>query len=490
MLNSPHTSPAALARLTRGRTRWSNAPRRRWSPRSLRVAVTALFALDGVVFGSWAVRVPDVSHHLAASPASLGAALLCVSLGALATMRLTGALCDRLGPGLITTVGGVLLCATVALPGLATSIPELGAALLVFGAATGVLNVAVNTMGVRLQAGHGRPLMPSLHAALSFGGLGGGLAGGLAAGSASPAVHLLTVGAAGLAATAWAARPLLASDDPDARPQDDVAKTDARGRRGRGSVIALGAIAGCTAYGEGALTDWGALHLATDLQATALVASVGYAGFSLAMACGRLAGHRLIHTLGETPLLVGGALLAAAGMLVGALSPLVWPAVLGFVLVGLGLANIFPLAIARAGAVGGASAVGLASTVGYAGLLGGPPLIGFITSRTGLPAALTTISVLALVAAGLALALARGADRATEHASERSPWYEAGLLARPGALLAPVGLGVRLAAQRHATTLATLTPGGHAEPAAPPSPLSTSGAVPVQPYPGLEHLLR
>jgi MFS family permease len=482
MLKSPHTSPAALARLTRGRTRWASpTSSRQWPVLSPRLAVTALFALDGVVFGSWAVRVPDVSERLAATPASLGAALLCVSLGALATMRLTGALCDRLGPGLVTTVASVLMCATVALPGFARSVPELGAALLVFGAVTGVINVAVNTLGVQLQADCDRPLMPSLHAALSFGGLGGGLAGGLAATAAAPGVHLLAVGCAGLLVTAWAARPLLVRDEAAAGDRA-AARQTLPPAGGRGAVVTLGAIAGCTAYGEGALTDWGALHLSADLDATPLIAAAGYAGFSLAMGCGRLGGHRLIQAVGETRLLVGGALLAAGGMLLAALSPLVVPALVGFVLVGLGLANIFPVAIARAGALGGAGAVGLASTVGYGGLLGGPPVIGFVTDHTGLPLALTTVSLLSVLAAGLALTVAGdGAGTA-----DRSPWYQAALLARPGALLAPVALGVRLAAQRHASTLATLSPG---TPGGSGSPFHADGTVPLKPYPGLEHLL-
>ena len=483
MLKSAHMSPAALARLTRHHP---GPPARRWPSSNPRTAVTALFALDGFVFGSWAVRVPDVSTQVSATPTSLAAALLCVSLGALATMRLTGALCDRLGAGLVGIVAAVLLCATVVLPGLAPSVPELGAALVAFGAASGVVNVAVNTLGVRLQAEQSRALMPSLHAGLSLGGLAGGLLGGLAAATATPAVHLLAVAGAGLLTTACVARTLLAADGPrTSGGEPRSAEADGPRPGSRTAVLALGAIAGCTAYGEGALTDWGALHLSTDLDASPVVAAAGYAAFSLAMACGRLGGHRLIKAIGESTVLIGGALLAAGGMLLAALSPAVGPALLGFLLVGLGLANIFPVAIARAGAIGGAGAVGLASTVGYGGLLGGPPVIGFVTDRTGLPVALTTISVLAVVAAGLALMFARdGSD-----AAARSPWYEAGLLARPGALLAPVGLGLRLAAQSHAATLTALAPGGpaalngHADAAQP------KGPVRLRPYPGLEHLL-
>ena len=107
------------------------------------------------------------------------------------------------------------------------------------------------------------------------------------------------------------------------------------------------------------------------------MAASGYAAFSLAMACARLNGRRLIVRYGDTVVLVSGALLAAAGMLAGALAP---PhlALVGFVLVGLGLANVFPLAIANAGLLGGPSGVARASTVGYTGLLGGPPMIGFL----------------------------------------------------------------------------------------------------------------
>jgi len=48
-----------------------------------------------------------------------------------------------------------------------------------------------------------------------------------------------------------------------------------------------------------------------------------------------------------------------------------------------------------------------ASTIGYTGFLAGPPLIGFLAERVGLPAALTTISLLAAVAAVVAVAARR-----------------------------------------------------------------------------------
>jgi MFS family permease len=169
--------------------------------------------------------------------------------------------------------------------------------------------------------------------------------------------------------------------------------------------VVLGAIAGATAYGEGALSDWGALHLREQLAAAPALAAAGYAGFSCAMAAARLAGGQLVLLLGEKRLLVGGALLAAAGALTAVTTASLPIALAGYAVVGLGLANVFPLAIARAGALGGPSGVALATTVGYTGLLGGPPAIGFLAEHAGLPVALSTVALLALVAAVLVLVL-------------------------------------------------------------------------------------
>ncbi|MBW0119512.1 MFS transporter [Pseudonocardia abyssalis] len=366
-------------------------------------SVAAVFALDGLLFGSWAARIPDVTDRVGATHATLGVALLCLSFGALAGMQPAGALCARFGAGRVTTAAAALASLAVALPGAATSVPVLGAALVVFGAATGLLNVSVNSAGVQVEARAGRPLLPALHAAFSIGGLAGAAVGGLVSSSIGVAAHLVGVGVVGLAVVAGTSCDLgrLADTAPDGGGADGrpVGRT-------RGIVVLLGVIAGCTAFGEGALTDWGALHLAETLGASAGLAAAGYAGFSLAMATGRLAGGRLLSRFGETRLLGGGALLAAAGMALALLTPSAPLALAGFVLVGLGFANLFPVTIARAGALGGSGGVALASTVGYSGLLGGPPVIGFLAEHSGLPVALATVPVLAVVAAALTLVVA------------------------------------------------------------------------------------
>jgi MFS family permease len=425
--------------------------------RRLRVAIVLTFILSGFVTASWAVRIPDISTQVGADHAALGGALLCVSLGALATMRLTGALCERVGPGVVSTLAALLVSVLVVGPGLVRSVTGLGVVLMAFGAVTGMLNVAMNSMGVRLEAAARRSLLPSLHAAFSFGGLGGSIVGGVAASAVGPATHLVVVAGAGLLLTALVARALTAGDETLRPTGPGPAEPPSRDLAGvRTIVITLGAIAGCTAFGEGALSDWAALHLAEDLGAAPVLAAAGYASFSLAMACGRLGGQWLLSVLGETRLLVLGGLLGAVGMLLAALSRSVPVALLGLVLVGLGLANVFPVAIARAGALGGARGVGLASTVGYGGLLLGPALIGFLAARVGLPTALTTVSALAVIASGLAFQVGRDVERTP--LSQVLPWSSAEVYARVLASLSPVQTAVRTAAQRHATALGFLAP--------------------------------
>jgi MFS family permease len=418
----------------------------------LRVAVAVLFALDGFVFGSWAARVPDVSATTGAGSTALGLALLCLSLGALACMQLTGALCARLGPGLVSALAGVGVSTVAVLPGLAGSVPALCVALLVFGAATGMVNVAANSLGVQVEARAGRPLLSGLHAAFSAGGLLGALAGGLVSTALPVPVHLTGVAVVGLAAMAWAVPVLVGADRDPARPRPPRRRAGHPGdRRPTAALVLLGAVAGSTAYGEGALSDWGALHLREQLHAAPALAAAGYAGFSCAMAAGRLAGGRLVLALGERRLLVGGALLAAAGALTSVMTSSLPLALAGYALVGLGLANVFPLSIARAGALGGPSGVALSTTVGYAGLLGGPPVIGFLAERAGLSVALGTVALLAVVAAVLVLGL--DGDRIRRPAL---PHADEGWLLPVAAGLRPVAVRVRGGAGSYARDLRLL----------------------------------
>lgn len=393
----------------------------------LRIALTVFFAMDGFIFAGWVVRIPAIKEQTGASASALGLALLGVSAGAVITMMLTGRLCRRYGTHRVTVVCAALLSLSVALPPLTHSAVTLGAVLLVFGAAYGSINVAFNSAAVDLVGVLRRPIMPSFHAAFSLGGMIGAGLGGLVAGGLSPTRHLLGLTVIGLLVTAVAGRTLLRIQPPPPaqhpprtqfpHPSEDAPRrpspapehapqpsTPCRpAPRTRGLVITFGLIALCTAYGEGALADWSALHLEHDLDAAPGVAAAGYSCFALAMTIGRLTGTRLLERLGQTRTLVGGGTTAALGMLLGALAPSVWATVLGFMITGLGLANLFPVAVERAGRLAGPDGVAIASTLGYGGMLIGPPAIGFMADWFSLPAALTSVAALAAAAAAIAL---------------------------------------------------------------------------------------
>ncbi|MFD9688626.1 MFS transporter [Kitasatospora sp. NPDC059088] len=379
-----------------------------------RLALTAFFAVDGFLFAAWVVRIPDVRSQVNASHSALGLALLCLSVGAVLTMPAVGRLCLRYGSRPVTVASLALLALAVPLPAHTHSVYSLGGVLVLFGAGYGGANVAMNSAAVDLVAQLRRPVMPSFHAGYSLGGLLGAGIGGLLAERLTTAWALALGGLLGLAVTVGAgvvllrspAAPMVAPDrtpGPADAPTSVPAGAPAGGRHVRLLVLLLGLTALCTAYGEGAVADWTTLHLTDDVHAGAGTAAAGYAAYAFAMTSGRVGGTWLSIRLGQNRLMLLGGLTAAAGMLLAALAPSVPVAIGGFVLVGLGLANLFPLAIARAGAAGGPQGVALASTLGYGGMLIGPVVIGFLADAVGLPLALTTVAVAATAAALLPL---------------------------------------------------------------------------------------
>jgi MFS family permease len=371
--------------------------------RRLRIALTVFFAVDGFLFAGWVVRIPAIKAQVGASAGQLGLALLGVSAGAVATMMLTGRLCRRFGSDRVTVAMGVVMSLSIALPPRTHSALALGLVLLVFGVSYGGLNVAMNSAAVELVAALRRPVMSSFHAAYSCGSLVGAGLGGVLAPHLSPAGHLLLI------TVAFVGRVLLAhpiEGQPEAVGTAQAATPGSPNpRRATLLVAVFGLIATCSSYGEGALAEWGPLHIQQDLHGGPGIAAAGYAAVAAAMTLGRLSGTALLERLGQTRVLVFGGLTAAGGMLLGALAPAIPLVIVGFALTGLGLANSFPTAMARAGALTGPSGVAAASTFGYGGMLLGPPSIGFLTDAAGLPIALTTVAALAAVAAGIAYAV-------------------------------------------------------------------------------------
>jgi hypothetical protein len=358
---------------------------------SARAAVTGLFLAHGALFGTWAARIPAVKDDLGLGEGQLGLALLFATLGGLLAMPLAGWVVAREGSRVtaqLTLIGSGLFLPALAL---APSLPLLALALVAVGGAAGSLDVAMNAHGLEVERRHGRPILSSFHAGWSFGGLAGAGSGAVVAwAGVDPLPHFagaaLILAAGGLAGS----RALLPAeaDKPDAPPR--------LGRPPR-RLAALAVLAFCGLFAEGAAADWSAVYLAGPLGAGAGLAALGFASFSVAMACFRLLGDRLTAAWGAAALTRRGGVLAAAG-LAGALivgNPVV--ALAGFACMGAGLAAFVPVVFRAAGSLPGVPAsVGIAAltTVGYSAFLVGPPTIGVAAEAVGLTLALGLVVLL------------------------------------------------------------------------------------------------
>ncbi|MFI6290800.1 MFS transporter [Nonomuraea sp. NPDC050790] len=362
--------------------------------------LSLFFLLDGVLFATWVVRIPSIKDQLGVSTGGLGVALMCMAIGTGLAMTVSGRLCLRYGTRPVILGAIALLCLAVPVISLAGTMAALCLALAVTGLFYGTLNIGLNSAAVEVERSTTRPVMSVLHGLWSAGGLAGALLGGLLVGSLTTAQHFLLVSAFVLLGTAVLARPLLRGTLPAAAAHSQG------GTRTFGLAVALcGVLAVCAAFGEGAVADWSVLHLRDDLGAAADLAAYGFSAYSVAIALARLGGSRLVARFGQTTVLVTGAVLAVCGGLAASWTGSVPVAFAGFVVVGLGLGNVFPLAIAQAGALGGPAGVSLAASIGHAGMLGGPPLIGFLAEHVGLPGALSAIAISSAAVVPLALYL-------------------------------------------------------------------------------------
>jgi MFS family permease len=392
-------------------------------------ATRFVFAANGGLFATWVARIPAVRDDIGASERGLGFALLFIAVGSLVAMPMSGRLVSLVGARRVTTACIVICALSYSALGAAPNLVLLSAVLLVLGAGVGVWDVAMNVSAHAVEVRARRPLMPGFHAGWSIGTVAGAGLGALAAKTGvDPAVHFaacaLVVGVAAVVATQSMpdqaaedeehARDLLAGEDVAAEhhvPQQRALVRDPR-------LIGLGVMTFCAAWAEGAANDWLALMLTDDREATEALAALGFAVFAGAMTLGRVAGNRVVESLGRVRSLRAGAVVAAVGVVALLGVPVLGVSYLGALLWGLGISIGFPLAMSAAGETPGRgpSAIATVATIAYAGFLVGPPLIGSVAHETGLSTALWVVVAFTagiFVLAGNARDPRRGAARST-----------------------------------------------------------------------------
>lgn len=353
-----------------------------------------LFLLAGFSAAAWASLVPVAKAATGVNEGQLGLVLLCLGIGSLLAMPVSGVVSTRHGCRKVLMVCGVALCACLPLLASVQNVFTLAAALFFFGAMIGTFDCVMNIQAVIVERDSKRPLMSGFHGFFSLGGLlGAATTSAIMDLGVSPFTTVSAIALAGVLLLMLIRRHVLPYGNPAEGPPFALP---------RGEVLFLGMLCMTVFLVEGSMMDWSAVMLTENHGMPVAQAGYGFAAFSLTMTFGRLTGDRIVARVGRRSVVTVGGLLAMGGILLATLVPLWQAALLGYAMVGLGCSNIVPVlftAVGRQTSMPQSVAVPAMSTLGYAGVLAGPAAIGFIAHHSSLPMAFLLVAALMLFVA-------------------------------------------------------------------------------------------
>ena len=359
-------------------------------------AARAFFFIGGFGTATWAPLVPLLRERLMVGDDVLGMLLLCIGVGSLLTMPLSGALAMRLGCRRVVMTAAILFAAILLLVSCVDALSLAVPIVLIFGAVMGCIDVVVNIVAVLVEKGIGRRIMSGMHAFWSLGGFVGAGLYGVWVGLLGLTPFQSTAIAAGLILllTAVFGRHLI----PYGGGGGALLALP------RGIIVFVGMTAFIAFLSEGAVMDWGGVYLTTVRGMDLALAGTGYSVFSAAMLTMRFLGDRVVQRIGALPVAVGGALLAFGGILLVMFAPVDALLYVGFFAIGIGSANIVPVffsLMGRQNVMPVSAAVSAVSTMGYLGILAGPAAIGFVSSLTTLQTAFAMLAALSILQAAI-----------------------------------------------------------------------------------------
>jgi predicted MFS family arabinose efflux permease len=356
------------------------------------LATRLAFVVAGFISACWAPLIPFAKSRLDVNDAQLGVLLLTFGVGSLLGVSAAGLVAARVGSRPVVIAGGLGLCVLLPTLSLAASPVSLGLSLFLFGASMGALDMSMNAHGVEVETSAGAPLMSGFHALFSLGGFAGAAWMTLSLRSnVTPLAATIAASLSGACLIAGSAAGLLGARPHGARIIAFVMPS--------GVVVVIAALAAMMFLTEGAVFDWGALLLVDRGVASRADAGVGFILFSIAMTAGRLSGDAVVRRLGARRVLRWGGALAIVGLALVLASPVTPLAISGFLLVGLGAANVVPVLFSAAGrqtSMPPTLALAAVTSMGYAGVLAGPPVLGFVAHAIGLPTAFWLLTGLLL----------------------------------------------------------------------------------------------
>lgn len=358
-------------------------------------ALPMLFLLLGVVYASWAARIPAIRDALALNSAQLGIVLLSSGIGAVSSFPLAAWLIRKRGGRKSAWLTGLVLLASLPALSLVPGFETLLLAAVVYGAASSSFDVAINAIGADVEKLAGRSIMSALHAWFCVGTVSGALIGsGLAGMGLDPVTHFAAI-ALLLSVPLYLSYASLDRDDLDPHGAKRSFAIP------HGPAVVLGVICFSGAVAEGSVADWSGVFMKDRLGVGDGIAPLGFAGFAAMMLVARLVGDRLKDRFGARRVICAGALLAAAGIFIAVPALNTVTTIFGFSIAGAGMAALFPF-VYSAAARYGSTALAAVATFGYSGNLIGPPIIGFVAHGWGLQMSLALLGALCLFIAAAA----------------------------------------------------------------------------------------
>jgi MFS family permease len=359
-----------------------------------RFAVSLIFAINGMVFGTWASRIPAIVDFHDLSPGSLGLLIFLAGLSAVIAFSIFGRAADRYGAAFITKRATLLLIPlTLIFIAYANSIWMLVFAVIFFGAIHGGDDVAMNAWAAEVEREYTRPVMSSFHAMWSLGaGIGAGLGSLLAFYEVGFKNHFSLISIIIFVLALSAAFVPFESQKNKKEANSPFISIP------KGSLLPVATITFFASLSEGAVADWSAIFLKSVASLNDGNAALGFTVFSVCMFSMRLLGDRISFILGPATAARYSGLVALTGSIILLVSDSFLLLLLGFGLIGLGIAVIIPLAFSRAGndeTISQGTAIASIATLGYGGMLLGPLFLGLIAEITSIKTSFLILPIMA-----------------------------------------------------------------------------------------------
>ncbi len=356
------------------------------------LAIRLLFLLAGFAVSCWAPLIPIVKQKLQLDEAMLGLMLLCLGVGSILVMSLSGVLTARFGSRRITMMGGIVMTLTFPALVFAPNVMVLAFTLVIFGVALGGLEVAMNVNAIDAEKQLDKSLMSAFHGMFSVGGfIGAGFMTGLLTLGITAEIAVFLCSLMMLVMITFASKGVVNQQYEDDSPHFMMP---------RGVVILLALLAAIIFMAEGAMLDWGGLLMLSKGGINLEQSGLAYMLFAIAMTIGRFYGDRITSKLGDFNVVLGGGILATIGFVLVIFPEQTAISLTGFFLIGTGSSNIVPIIYRRAGLqtlMPVTLAVAVISIFGYGGILIGPTLIGFVAHSTSLVTAFMLLAILWLI---------------------------------------------------------------------------------------------